>query len=111
MPSLEDTILKTVRDADRGKRNLAAIASHLGAQAQELFAPLVRLLPRTADPDMALNNLERLLAKPAARSLVPGLLEGRARELDAVLQLFATSQFFADTLAAYPDFLTSALQT
>src|SRR5262245_10797987 len=112
MASSEDTILKAVRDAERGKRNLAAIAAHLGTptQTQELFSSLVRLLPRTADPDMALNNLERLLAKPAARSLIPVLLEGRARELDAVLQLFATSQFFADTLATYPDFLTSVLQ-
>ncbi len=110
MASPEETILKAVRDAERGRRNVAAIASHLGVQAQELFAPLARLLPRTADPDMALNNLERLLAKPAARTLVPGLLDGRARELDAVLQLFATSQFFADTLATYPDFLSGVLQ-
>ena len=28
---------------------------------------VARLLPRTPDPDMALNNLERLLAQPAAR--------------------------------------------
>ena len=107
MPSSEDTILKAVRDADRGQRNLTALASHLGAQAQELFAPLGRLLPRTADPDMALNNLERLFAKPEARGHLPALLEARARELDAALQLLATSQFFADTLATYPDFLAS----
>ena len=64
MPSPEDTILKAVRDADRGRRNLAALATHLGALAPDLFAPLGRLLPRTADPDMALNNLERLFAQP-----------------------------------------------
>src|SRR5688572_15032266 len=110
MPSHEDTILKTVRDADRGRRNLAALATHLGAQAQELFGPLGRLLPRTADPDMALNNLERLFAKPEARTHLHALLESRARELDATLQLLATSQFFADTLAAYPEFLTGVFQ-
>ncbi len=105
MPPVEDTILKAVRDADRGRRNLAALATHLGARAQELFGPLGRLLPRTADPDMALNNLERLFAKSEARAQLPELLETRARELDATLQLLATSQFFADTLAAYPEFL------
>src|SRR5262245_14088610 len=107
MPSHEDIILKAVRDADRGRRNLAALATHLGARVQDLFGPLARLLPRTADPDMALNNLERLFAKPEARAQLPELLETRARELDATLQLLATSQFFADTLAAYPDFLAS----
>ena len=107
MASLEDTILKAVRDADRGRRNLAALAAHLGASAPELFAPLGRLLPRTADPDMALNNLERLFARPDARAHLPALLETRARELDATLQLLATSQFFADTLAAYPEFLAT----
>jgi glutamate-ammonia-ligase adenylyltransferase len=54
---------------------------------------------------MALNTLERLFAQPAARDALPGLLDGRARGLDAVLHLLATSQFFADTLAAYPDAL------
>src|SRR5215470_17431665 len=107
MPSYEDTILKAVRDADRGQRNLLALANHLGSQAQELFGPLARLLPRTADPDMALNNLERLFAKPEARTQLPALLESRARELEATLQLLATSQFFADTLATYPEFLVN----
>src|SRR5262245_19367271 len=103
MPSHEDTILKAGRDAARGPRLLAALAAHLGAQAPELFAPLARLLPRTADPDMALNNLERLFARPEARAQLPALLESRARELDATLQLLATSQFFADALAANPE--------
>jgi len=56
---------------------------------------------------MALNNLERVFANAAARPLLPALLEARARGLEAVLQLLATSQFFADTLAAYPEFLDS----
>ena len=105
MAAHEDAVLKAVRDADRGRRNLAALSAHLGAQAHELLAPLARLLPRTADPDMALNNLERLFAKPEARGHLPALLEHRARDLDATLQLLATSQFFADTLANYPELL------
>jgi glutamate-ammonia-ligase adenylyltransferase len=107
MPSAEDTILKVVRGRDRGMRNLAALAAHLGGQAHELFAHLARLLPRTADPDMALNNLERLFARSEARAQLPALLDSRGRDLDAALQLLATSQFFADTLTAYPDFLAS----
>ena len=108
MAAHEDAVLKAVRDADRGRRNLAALAAHLGPRVPELLAPLARLLPRTADPDMALNNLERLFAKPEARAHLPALLEHRARDLDATLQLLATSQFFADTLANYPELLAAA---
>ncbi|HEV3383468.1 MAG TPA: bifunctional [glutamate--ammonia ligase]-adenylyl-L-tyrosine phosphorylase/[glutamate--ammonia-ligase] adenylyltransferase, partial [Gemmata sp.] len=108
MATLEDPLLKTVRDADRGQRNLTALANHLGKTTFANLCPaLVRLLPRTADPDMALNNLERLLAQQSARQQLPQLLESRQRGLDSVLQLLATSQFFADTLVSYPEFLES----
>jgi glutamate-ammonia-ligase adenylyltransferase len=106
MSSPEESVLKALRDPDRGSRNLVALVGHLGQTAfVELCPVLARLLPRTADPDMALNNLERLFVQPAARRQLPELLESRSRGLDAVLQLLATSQFFADTLAAYPEFL------
>jgi glutamate-ammonia-ligase adenylyltransferase len=110
MAAHEDAVLKAVRDADRGRRNLAALAAHLGPRVQDVLAPLARLLPRTADPDMALNNLERLFAKQEARAHLPALLEHRARDLDATLQLLATSQFFADTLANYPELLAGVSQ-
>ncbi len=110
MASLEQSILNSLRDVERGRRNLAAFVTHLGAQAPDVFAPLARLLPRTADPDMALNNLERLLARPEAQALLPELLDTRARGLDAALHLLAASQFFADTLVAYPEFLTGVFQ-
>src|SRR5258708_5520879 len=67
-----------VRDAERGWRNLAHLSESLGADAlSELCPALARLLPRSPDPDMALNNLERFLAHPAAAGLVPVLLENR----------------------------------
>ena len=106
MASAEEPVLKAVRDPDRGRRNLLALAAHLGPQpAADLLPALGRLLPRVADPDMALNNLERLFAQPAARPHLPGLLDGRGRGLDAALHLLAASQFFADTLAHYPELL------
>lgn len=103
-----EAVLKSVRDPDRGRRNLAGLAAHLGTPAFDELIPVIsRLLPRTADPDMALNNLERLLARPPARKYLAQLVESRARGLDAVLQLLSTSQYFADTLAAYPEFIES----
>lgn len=109
MAAPEESILKSVRDLNRAGRNLSAIQSYLGP-SPELISALARLLPRTADADMALNNLERILANPSSRPQLPGLLEARGRGLQAVLELAATSQFFADTLAAYPAALESVGQ-
>jgi glutamate-ammonia-ligase adenylyltransferase len=109
MAAADDAILQSVREPDRAARNVAALAAHLGP-TPDLIAALARLLPRTADPDMALNNLERLFANPAARPQLAGLLESRGRGLESALHLLAASQFFADTLALYPEFLEAVRQ-
>src|SRR5205823_235043 len=89
-----------------GQRNLAHVAGAIGLDAlRELCQPLGRFLPRCADPDMALNNLERFLANPAGAQQLPILLESRARTLETLLQLLGTSQFFCDLLVANPDYL------
>ncbi|HEX4588429.1 MAG TPA: bifunctional [glutamate--ammonia ligase]-adenylyl-L-tyrosine phosphorylase/[glutamate--ammonia-ligase] adenylyltransferase [Gemmataceae bacterium] len=93
-----------VRDPDRGRRNLTALAEHLGPKGfLDLMTPLARWLPRSPDPDLALNNLERFLSQPGGRGQLPTLLEGRGRTLDTFLRLLGTSQFFADVLAAEPE--------
>jgi glutamate-ammonia-ligase adenylyltransferase len=95
-----------VRDLARGQRNLATLAEYLGIDdLAALAAALARLLPRCADPDMALNNLERFFAHPAGPALVSSLLDNRARPLEILLGLFATSQMFSDLLVQYPDYL------
>ncbi len=95
-----------VRDHDRGGRNLAALKRHLGRDALAALAgPLGRLLPRCPDPDMALNNLERFFAHPAAPALLSVVIENRARVLEILLGLFSTSQLFSDLLAQHPDYL------
>jgi glutamate-ammonia-ligase adenylyltransferase len=106
MAAPDEIVLKALHDPERGRRNLDALAAHVGPESfAELLPALGRALPRSADADMALNNLERLLAQPAARSRLPGLLESRARALDAALHLLSTSQFFADTLTLDPELL------
>jgi glutamate-ammonia-ligase adenylyltransferase len=95
-----------VRDLERGHINLKHMADTLGVDAfAELCHPLERLLPRSADPDMALNNLERFFSNPAGAERLGLLLEGRARTLETMLQLFSTSQFFSDLLVSNPDYL------
>ncbi|MBM3997581.1 MAG: bifunctional [glutamate--ammonia ligase]-adenylyl-L-tyrosine phosphorylase/[glutamate--ammonia-ligase] adenylyltransferase [Planctomycetes bacterium] len=94
-----------IHDIERGKSNLAGMAEVLGLDAlAELCHPLARLLPRCADPDMALNNLDRFVVNAGPGSL-SSLMEGRARTLETLLQLFSTSQFFSDLLITNPDFL------
>lgn len=93
-----------LRDPARGGRILAALESHLGpVRFAALVGPLPHLVARTADPDMAVNNLERLLSRPIAREKLPSLLEANARGLEMILTVLAASQFFADCLVAYPE--------
>jgi glutamate-ammonia-ligase adenylyltransferase len=95
-----------LHDLERGGHNLARLAEAVGLDAlRELTQPLARFLPRCPAPDMALNSLERFLANPAAQQQLPNLLEGRARTLEIMVQLFSTSQFFSDLLIANPDYL------
>jgi glutamate-ammonia-ligase adenylyltransferase len=95
-----------LRDYERGWQNLTHLSQAISLDAlRELCQPLARLLPRCPDPDMSLNNLERLLANPAGAQALPQLLEGRARTLEILLQLFGTSQYFSDLLALNPDYL------
>jgi [glutamine synthetase] adenylyltransferase / [glutamine synthetase]-adenylyl-L-tyrosine phosphorylase len=95
-----------LHDLERGWRNLAHLARAVGLEKlRELCAPLGRLLPRSSDPDMALNNFERFLANPAGAWQLPGLLEPRSRSLETLLQLLSTSQFFSDLLVANPDYI------
>jgi glutamate-ammonia-ligase adenylyltransferase len=98
--------LAILRDADRGQRNLAALAGHVGPDGLASLLPyLARALPRSPDPDLALNNLERVLGQPGVRGRLAGLLEGRGRALDILLRLLGTSQFFADVIAGDPEVL------
>lgn len=94
-----------VRNTERGKGNLDKLAEELGlASLGELCHPLGRLLPRTSDPDMALNNLERYFTN-AGPAVLPSLMESRARTLETVLQVFSASQFSSDLLITNPDYL------
>jgi glutamate-ammonia-ligase adenylyltransferase len=96
----------SLRDFEGGQQNLRHLAGAVGMDGLgELCHPLGRILPRCPDPDMALNNFERFLGNPAGAEQLPVLLEGRARVLEILLQLFSTSQFFSDLLAANPDYL------
>lgn len=97
-----------VKDGGRGARNLDGLARHLGAALAGLLPHFSRCLPDSPDADLALNALERFFTNAAARGLLPTLLADDARQLHILVQLFGTSQFLGDVLAADPDFLETA---
>jgi [glutamine synthetase] adenylyltransferase / [glutamine synthetase]-adenylyl-L-tyrosine phosphorylase len=79
------------------------------AETPEVRDQLVPLLPRllhhvgaSADPDMALNNLERLAAAVLDRRGLYTLLAGHPEAIPVLTTLVATSQFLADALIRSP---------
>lgn len=95
-------------DPPRGSRNLNGLSTHLRKKLEDLLPFLGRFLPESPDPDLALNALERFFANRSARDLLPALLFEDGHQLAVLLQLFGTSQFLGDVLAADPDFLETA---
>lgn len=90
---------------ERGLRNLQALRSG----NRKLFASLAVLawdiLQSTPDPDMALNNWERFVhALPSKEEHYKQLL-AQPLKLEILLDIFAGSQFLADTLVGNPEFL------
>jgi glutamate-ammonia-ligase adenylyltransferase len=98
-------------DAAAALRNLHALTPT--PREAELLAPaLPRLLAELAaapDPDMALNNLERLAAQ-GERATFLRLLGSHPGAIPLLARLGGTSQFLADTLRRYPTLLAWLLE-
>ncbi|MFP4375681.1 MAG: glutamate-ammonia-ligase adenylyltransferase [Spirochaetales bacterium] len=98
-------------NVERAVRNLHAMAG--SGEEKEAFAELVILawtsLATNVDPDMALNNWERFTSNHPDRIGHYRALLHQPRMLELMLQVFAASQFLANTLIANHDFLDWAL--
>lgn len=102
----QQTIVTLLQDPERGRRNLASLAHHVGAEYWPQMSTLIaRLLPQCPDADMALNHLERLSTQSSCRPYWPMLLQGSGRGLETLLQLLGVSQFLADVLTTEPTLL------
>ena len=79
----------------------------------ELLAPvlqrLLKEMSEAPDPDMALNNLERLAAQ-GERAALFRLLDSHPGAVHLVAKLGGTSQFLADTLRRRPTLLSWLLE-
>lgn len=102
-----------LQDSERAHGNLSRLAGSVpGAVFSRLVPRLLRAVAESPEPDMALNNVERLVSGcRAAEGLVTAWVES-AEALNAVVQLCAGSQLLADILQeAEPGFSTLIAQT
>jgi glutamate-ammonia-ligase adenylyltransferase len=92
-------------DTTRGHGDLVRIAS--GGMTLDLVAvvcdQLQRHLSSSADPDMAMNNLERFIGAARNPLAVGTLFERDPQALPILVQIFSTSQHLSDLLIADPE--------
>ena len=99
------------RQPVKAYRNLRSLAEAGGAFPFTRLAVLAAdFLRNRPDPDMALNNWERLVRALEQPALHFQLLLAQPRRLDILLAVFAGSQFLSDTLIHHPDFFEWATQ-
>ena len=94
-----------VVDTKRGHANLVRMAT--GGLTLDLMAvicnQLTDCLPRSADPDMALNNLDRFVAASRNPLSLGTLFQRDPNSLSTLLQIFSASQHLSDVLVADPE--------
>ncbi len=94
-----------LEDGRRAARNMEGIAR--SGMTLDLLAvictQLERHLPRTSDPDMAVNNLDHFVAATRNPLSLGSLFERDEESLPTLLQIFSSSQFLSDWLVRDPE--------
>lgn len=112
-PGIEVLTAAGCRDPEQARQNLERLAgsspSHL-TSFQSILPLLLERLFNLADPDMALNNLERYAAATIDRGFLFSLFRDSPKSLDLLLTLFGSSQHLSDVLIRYPQDLHWVLQ-
>ena len=102
--------LRSLRNA--GDADITSHRSDASRSVVERFAELAVLawdfLPQMPDPDMALNNWDKLVDALEDPYLHYSELLSQPRRLEVLLQILSASQFLADTLILNPDFFSWA---
>jgi [glutamine synthetase] adenylyltransferase / [glutamine synthetase]-adenylyl-L-tyrosine phosphorylase len=98
-----------VRDPERGVRDLADLTRRAGPAGLEPLARIAvqldAVLPRCADPGMAIANLERFMAALPRIETALGELAENPRTTEVLLQVFSTSQYLTEVLIRDPELL------
>jgi glutamate-ammonia-ligase adenylyltransferase len=95
------------RDPGAADGNLQAIAADPAARVllARLLPELLRCLADSADPDGALNHLERFVAMGGSALALLSHLEAQPRAMEIVARVFGASSFMAEILIRHPAWL------
>lgn len=95
---IPEEFLKSFKDIQRAIVNYSRIKKSI----EEVDSLILPSIASTPDPDLALNNLERLLSSPTPCSIKPFLEEDN---LNCLLKFLGSSQSLANYLINNPDLL------
>ncbi|MBI1248703.1 bifunctional [glutamate--ammonia ligase]-adenylyl-L-tyrosine phosphorylase/[glutamate--ammonia-ligase] adenylyltransferase [bacterium] len=92
-------------DAARGRENLNSfVRLNLPLDLQVFLCQhLAQALPACSDPDMALNNLERLFTRSRSPLSLAAMLERDATSLHTLIRIFSSSQNLSDQIITDPE--------
>lgn len=100
---------KGFSDPLKAVRNLRMLASSEGSRFAGILEPLLKALSSCADPDLALNNLERYASSFADRDALFAALETDRKLLWTLSVLMGSSQFLATWLCNLPEYTLGLL--
>lgn len=89
--------------AHHNLRHIAQLGVPLGL-VENLVRDLGQYLPGSADPDRAMNNLERFLRRCRSPLSMLSFLERQPHSLAILFQLFAASQYFSELIIDNPEY-------
>jgi len=93
-----------VRGPEQALRNLAMLGERIGSADLEALLPLMLAdLQRSADPDMALNNLERFTSVLSDGTLFVHQCRERRHVLRSLITIFGASRFLSTFLILAAD--------
>lgn len=104
-PGVEVLTAAGCRNSEQARQNLQRLAGSSPSHQTSFHSILALLLNRLvnlADPDMALNNLERYAEAVIDRGFLFSLFRDSPKSLDLLLTLFGSSQYLSDVLIRYP---------
>jgi len=92
-------------DGHRASQSLQAIRGQSPDAGREIETCLGRFLPRVGDPDQALDQLARFLSaqEKGAGTILAGLVENKARPLEALLKVLGISKITGEHLLKHPE--------
>lgn len=93
-----------IKDATQAAANLRQIGARLGESCfSSLLPAMISELARAADPDMAINNLERLLDRMEDTSLFAELAKKNRELLASIITTFGASRFLSQFIISWPE--------